>query len=326
MKRRAPTAADVFVYFTILLIVICVFCTYRFGAINDTPFCEHKVDANNLRVKFLKGGDERLKGCFDHEPSPLDVGNLKNGDILMISYDDVRSLFSSVFYSSVWTHVGIVINDPVSGEPYVLEAASYRPPYSHQVLRIPLLHWMKINQKAKHVAHIPINKEIPYETLNEAFQKFEEEDIGVENLKLGWLRFATVNTPETIHKESFFASEQRKIKPTKKADNDWLIMSYLREKFPDYFKDRDVKQYDYMLTCHEILISVLQDVGVYEKKYTPCSFIPSSIINQKIKTTNGYSYEEPHNVSIRRILYKYPSDPPRIVNRTKKEKNKYGKK
>lgn len=306
------------VYFVVALIVICSFCTYRFGAINDTPICDHKFDSNEMRVKLLKGGDKSLRGCFDHEPSPLDLKRIKNGDILMISYDDVRSLFSSVFYASVWTHVGIIIIDPLSKEPYVLEAASYRPPYSHQVLRIPLLHWAKINQKAKHVAYLPINKEIPFESLNAAYQKFEEEEIGVENLKLGWLRFAKTNTPQTVNKESFFASEERKVKPSKKADNDWLLLSYLRDKFPDYFKDYSVPQYDYMLTCHEILISVLQDVGVFDSSLTPCSYIPSSIINKKINTIGGYEYEEPQNVSIRLLLYKYP-DPPNAIRKKRLE-------
>lgn len=295
----------VVVYLFICIILIVMICSYRYGIVDDFPVCNHFVNKNPVSICLMGGGSREIKGCKGHFSDDLDVSKLKTGDILCISYSDARSVFSSVFYASIWTHVGLVVIEPTSGEPYIVEAANYKPPYSHQILRIPLLYWLRINRNARTIGHLRINKEIPFEELDKIISsRYEEADIGVETLNLNWLRFATSNTPQTVERCSFFADENVKVEPLEKVSNEWIFKKWARKILPSYIisPESEQKQYDYLITCHEMLVDILQRVGVYESKYTPCSYIPSSIANNKIKTINGYKYCDAKSVNIKEIF------------------------
>ena len=309
MSDRKNNIIDIYnqsvVYVFICIVVGILICSSRYGMVDDFPICEHQVNKNPLSIRFLNQGSNRLKGCKNHLPDELDISKLKTGDILCLSYNDVRSIFSSVFYASVWTHVGLVFIEQSSGEPYILEAANYRPPYSHQILRVPLLNWIRINRRARSIGHLKINKEISFQKIEEIVsQRYEELDIAVENLNLRWLRFATLKTPSNVNKFSLFAPDGRRQPPLEKVANEWSIKTYSRKYLPKFIVSPipEHKQYDYMITCHEMVIDILQKVGVYENAFTPCSYLPSSIANNRIKTTNGFFYENAKNVRIKHLI------------------------
>jgi hypothetical protein len=306
------------VYIVTILIIIAVFVTARYGYINDFPKCRHRNnirqqmisnstkeyikdnhhpilydDKNNKDIKLISESSKLLQpvyGCGGHHPDPIDIGSLKNGDIIILSYSGVRSWFSAATYGSVWTHPGLVYIDPNTKEPYILEAAAYRPPYVGQIVRVPLLKWMSINRNARGVALIKLNKDVPSDLIDKGFSKFENEDIGVEGLRLSWFRFVQKKTPKTVHPESFFASEDRKRKPAKKTK------AGKRKYWPLPFGENNSSEFDYLLTCHEVVISTLQDSGVLDKTYTPCSYLPNAIFNRDIPTLNGYEYLEPEEI------------------------------
>ncbi len=276
--------------------------------IDDFPICEHTENKNPISINLLGGGKRDIKGCKGHLPDLIDVSSLKTGDILCVSYSDARSVFSSVFYASVWTHVGLVYIEPSTGEPFVIEAANYKPPYSHQILRIPLLYWIRLNRNARTVGILKINKSIPTSQIDQVLEsRYEDADIGVETLNVNWLRFATNNTPQTVSCHSFFADECRKVEPVEKVSNDWIVSKVARKWLPSWFisPESDRRQYDYLITCHEMIVDILQRVGVYESKYTPCSYIPSSIANNRIKTIGGYSYADAKSVNIKPFTFEY---------------------
>lgn len=287
---------------TIVLIILLVVITIKYISVNDFPKCKHK-QYTHLKITDDKVAEKckslnlsltpepiKYHGCSGHMADPLDIGKLKNGDIIMISYQGVRSWFSALVYGSIWTHAGLVYIDPRSSEPFIFEAANYAPPHVGQIVRIPLLKWMSINKNSKCISLVSINKPIPYEKLNEEYAKFENSDIGVQGLSLSWKRFLTKKTPYDVDEYSFFAAEHIRKHPKTKTQAGLKKYIFFGENTSSYF--------DYLLTCHEVIIHVLQKCGVFERKYTACSYLPNALFNREIKTINDYEYLEPIEVSV----------------------------
>lgn len=280
----------------ILVMVVVIVWAYiiAFMGVRSLPRCPHT--------------DKVIYGCRGHIPDTLDVASLKTGDILIVSYGDARTLFSKAFYDSVWTHPVLVYIDPETKEPYVLEVASYRPPYNGGVIRTPLLTWARINHNTHAVVHVRLNKPAPTEAIDEAFTRIEKADLTVESLKLSWLRFLGKRNMYTVSPDSFFAHESIRVKPVKRrprscilADiGDWCY--FVPEKHKPKNTGFGGATFEYQITCHEALIYVLQCAGVFSEVYTPCSYFPSAFADRSIPTVNGYEYLPPIQVCIEPIV------------------------
>lgn len=236
-------------------------------------------------------------GCHGHPPETLDIASLKTGDIIALSYRGLRTVFSRSVYGSNWTHPALVYIEPETNEPFIFEAAVYKPPYTAQVIRVPLLYWMRVNRNAAAMALLSLNKPANVKLIDEGFSKFEDSDIGVESLTLDWLRFLNTKTPKTVEPHSFFASGDRKELPTDKRYTDMGPMRFVLNKVGITEKDPSLV-FDYVLTCHEIIISTLQNAGVYSDKNTACSYLPSCIVNDNIEMANGYKYKKPMQITV----------------------------
>ncbi len=239
----------------------------KFYCTNDLPPCPHVPTS---------AGAVRPYGCFGHKADSIDIASLKTGDILLLSYGDLRSVFGSVFYNSLWVHTAVVFVDSKSSEAYVFEAANYFPPYSGQVIRIPILKWMRINRNVKAVALLPINKKIPDCKFEQAMRKYEKENITVESLGHTWLRFLRTKRISDLPENSIFS-----------------------DKFGDesLAKTTTTTATDFQITCHELTMAVLQEAEVVEKDISPCSFFPSTVYNRKFNCINGFFYALPRQVS-----------------------------
>ena len=194
----------------------------------------------------------------------------------MLSYSGLRSLFSSIFYNSIWVHTGIIYVDEHTSEIYVFEAANYFPPYVGEVVRVPILKWMKINRNARAIALLPINNEIPYNDFQNVFNKYEKVKMSVESLGRTWARFLKTKRICDLPENHIFSKK--------------------------FNCDNIDKDQVFNITCHELTIAALQEAGVIEHNITPCSFFPSNVYNRKFKCINGYSYCEPLQISFHQYI------------------------
>jgi hypothetical protein len=284
------------VFYSLLFCFVVTAVSLLCSTVKDAPVCTHAPRHVTMS-----------RSCAGHAPDALDIGSLKTGDLLVVSYKGIRSIFSSIFYRSIWTHPGIVWIDPTTGEPFMLEAALYMPPYTAQVVRVPILHWMRINRNSNCVAHLSINKEADPCLIDAGFSRFEKEDVGVEGLNFSWFRFCGTRNPMNVAKDSFFASTCRRQRPANKSYPSFNIVDRVKDSLshvlPQSKKNEEKSnKFDYTLTCHEIIISTLQFAGVFSKEKTPCSYMPSALARREIQTLNGYKYSAPKEVSLRALV------------------------
>ena len=63
-----------------------------------------------------------------------------------------------------------------------------------------------------------------------------------------------------------------------------------------------VKKINYKraFTCNEALIRTLQEVGVFDTKYSESSYLLENILRRQIKCKNGFSYDEPYQICLGR--------------------------
>ena len=289
-----------------VIVVVCVLCSLILFAVftiiyaysgNDEPRCRHNVAATG------GFGSSGRSGCHGHPPDTLDVKKLKTGDLLVLSYNDVRCVFSRVIFNSVWTHLGLVYIHPATGEPYVLEAAGYNKPYNGLILRIPLMKWIRINRNVKTIGHLPINKALDPEQAIAAFEKYETLDVGVESFRMAWRRFLHAKTPETVDSTSLYASKDRRQPPEPEYTTMNPLGYAIRDTkwVPNCIKEyvgANQKRCEYPLTCTEIVVDILQCTGAVDSRITPCSYLPSCVANRKLPMINGYYYNEPLQVAV----------------------------
>lgn len=77
----------------------------------------------------------------------LDLTKLKTGDIIGVGYTHPFGWFVKAWSGSTWSHTGIIWEDPITNEMFVLEAATYSKEYSG-VIKIPIVNWIRFNRKS----------------------------------------------------------------------------------------------------------------------------------------------------------------------------------
>lgn len=279
-----------------ILVLIAVLSTRYAYSGTDEPRCRHAVS----RAELLPSDAGTARGCHGHPAETLDLQALKTGDLLVIAYRDPRLIFIRLTTDSVWTHPGMIWIDPTTQEPFVLEMCGYRAPYNGHVLKVPLLHWIRLNRNAYSIAYVAINQPIANESVIQTlFTEFETKiDFGIEGLRWDWFRFYHPKTPETVRPTSLFAAPHRKVTPAPDilSANPW---TYLPKTMREAMWTRaKTERRTYPITCCEFLVYVLQQAGVVDPRITPCSYLPESLANGKLPTVNGYSYAESVPVSV----------------------------
>lgn len=109
-------------------------------------------------------------------------GDLKTGDILLVSYSHFNGYLIRVWTRSLWTHPALVLVE--NGITYVLEASMYG--WENGMLKLPFDVWVRYNKK--HVlGSIRINKEIDSKKVSKYFNKLLDKDLDL--FGPSWIRF-----------------------------------------------------------------------------------------------------------------------------------------
>jgi hypothetical protein len=120
----------------------------------------------------------------------LDPTTLETGDILGVGYRHPFGWFVTAWSSSVWSHCGIVWKDPVTSEPFVLEAAMYGGKYNG-MFKIPLAVWTSINRGSYLGLTRIRGKPVDAKKLMNAFNA-RKRYVGLEAYNWKWYRLLTV--------------------------------------------------------------------------------------------------------------------------------------
>lgn len=181
--------------------------------------------------------------------------SIKSGDLLFISYKNLIKLnFVKLMCRSIWTHVSIFYKDPITLEAFVLEAASYHPPYNSQFIRIPFNLWLKINRNQK-ICVMPINKEIDTKKLLKTRESLKYKGVNnytVEDFNWRWIKFLF-----NKKKKSIF---------TRKSTS---------------------------ITCVEYVIKIYKRMGIIKPKYHSSSYFTSCLMNLRdIEMRDGYEFKK----------------------------------
>jgi hypothetical protein len=300
LKFLTFATVRVWIAFLIVFMIVGAIVSVMYSTTDDFPKCTHRQMIENAVIKKNPNAVVApTTNCITagHSPDPLDISSLKTGDVLTISYRGARSLFSASTFRSNWTHTGMIWMHEKTGEPYVLEAATYRPPYIGHVIRLPLLHWIRINRNVRAVALSRITPEAPNDKISKAFAYFEKSDVGVESLRPDWFRFTKTKEEKDLPATSFFADPSRRQKPRTRSETGFSPFKYVAQKAGIWDPPRN-GSFEYVLTCHEILIHVLQLAQIVDMTPTACSYMPNAFVKQSVAMKNGYKYEEPEAVDI----------------------------
>lgn len=118
----------------------------------------------------------------------IDAYEMKTGDIVCISYDNLPGAIVSSMTNSCWTHTGMIWVDPKTNIRYVLEGAICRQAEYKQFYKIPVETWMNINRCStlgyKSYVGPPVDAEKMINTF-EPIMKFCK----LEGFRPTWLRF-----------------------------------------------------------------------------------------------------------------------------------------
>ena len=117
---------------------------------------------------------------------------LKSGDLLFVSYQNLLGKFMKVWSNSKWTHVGIVYRDS-EDRIFVMETSNYDSPYTGVIL-IPISEWYKYNRNQL-IGVKQINK-INSKTLMNSFRNLHSKKL--DTFGISWMRLATKSPFENL--------------------------------------------------------------------------------------------------------------------------------
>jgi len=218
----------------------------------------------NSKIISLGSSSKSFIPCFKRNKIIFESGNniffnnLKSGDLIFVSYikNFIKYNFVKFFCNSIWTHVCIFYKDPKTKENFILEAASYHPPYSSQFIKIPFAKWLNINRNQK-LSVLPINKEIDVDLLLAEKDRLKykfKDGYTVEDLNWRWFRFLF-----NRKKKGFFTRNHTQI------------------------------------TCTEYVIKLYKKIGVLKPRFHSSSYYPVCLYTLRdIHLANGFSFGKPY--------------------------------
>lgn len=103
--------------------------------------------------------------------------NLKTGDLVFVSYNNILGTLSKAWSNSKWTHVGIIYQEPLTNEYSILEVAEYNNPnFKKGVTQIPLNVWLELNKEFE-IGYAKLQYEIEPFILYEIFEKYKDKSL-----------------------------------------------------------------------------------------------------------------------------------------------------
>jgi hypothetical protein len=188
----------------------------------------------------------------------------QTGDLLFVSYTDIRSVFIRSFTGSMWMHPAFILRDKDS-KLWILEGSSY-PKISENTRSydgfffIPFEDWYRINRKHTIAYFYHRGPKIDIGSIA-AFER-KHHNVEIEGLDLAWIRFLS--------------------------------------KRPYVQNDHAVPKGSY--TCIELIIRLLQHCGILSKLHHCSSYMPYELYHRQIPYDNGHSYDEPVELRIKTKL------------------------
>lgn len=76
----------------------------------------------------------------------IDPLDMKNGDIVSVSYYNLAGAIITGASKSIWSHTGTIYFDPITNIRYVIEGAIYRVKKYRHFFKIPLETWLYFNR------------------------------------------------------------------------------------------------------------------------------------------------------------------------------------
>jgi hypothetical protein len=186
----------------------------------------------------------------------IDIEDLKTGDILFVEYNNSLGNLMRVWSGSKWTHIAMIYEDR-NGDKYVMETANYpRPLY-----------------KDSYIKH----KGVLFLTLNNWLKYNHKRNIAV--LKL--------NTPEDFDTAIFL----KRFEEVHNKQLDTFNIKWFRLLYKKSYVSKETTLNE-NITCYELIIYILQESGVAKKIYTPDSYFPNDLIENKIILNKGFYFDK----------------------------------
>jgi len=188
----------------------------------------------------------------------------ETGDLIFTSYHNLLGKFMRGWSGSLWSHVGIILRN--KKDLYVLETADYsdKDPKLKGLIAVPLKQWLSINKKCR-IAYMKLNRP----------KDFNENIIAKEFLKLQNLQLDT----KSISLKKF------------------VKLGFKQSFSEEEFNTKDLEN----PTCYELIVLILQNSKIVEKVYSPGSYFASDIMEGKLKTKPGFSFEKAYEIKLKKI-------------------------
>lgn len=187
---------------------------------------------------------------------------MKTGDIVCISYNNIAGAIIGSLTYSAWAHTGMIWVDPKTNIRYVLEGAICGQEEYKHFYKIPVVAWMNINRGSVLGYKCYNGPEINAEKMIEVFKPFMKYS-KLEGFKPSWLRFLFNDEYEekTVHKESYTCFESTII---------------LGQQCGIYSKS---KKYSSYFPCHIVNDKIEMPKGTYYSKVVQ---IKQNVFEQKL--------------------------------------------
>jgi hypothetical protein len=183
----------------------------------------------------------------------------ETGDLIFTSYHNLLGKFMRGWSGSLWSHVGIILRN--KEDLYVLETADYsdKDPQLKGLIAVPLKQWFSLNKKCR-IAYMKLNRP----------KDFDEKIIAIEFLKLQNLQLDTKSLS---------------------------LKKFVKLGFKHSFSEEEFKSYESENpTCYELIVLILQNSNIVKKEYSPGSYFASDIMEGKLKTKPGFSFEKAYEL------------------------------
>lgn len=138
----------------------------------------------------------------------IDPYEMKTGDILCISYNNLAGVIVGSLTNSAWIHTGMIWVDPDTNIRYVLEGAMCRQKTYKNFYKIPVTSWLNINKNSTLGYKCYNGPPVDPNKMIEAFTPFMEKS-KLEGFSPEWLRFL-FNDPyeeKTVQKAKYTCFE-----------------------------------------------------------------------------------------------------------------------
>jgi hypothetical protein len=199
------------------------------------------------------------------------IDHYETGDLIFTSYHNLLGKFMRGWSGSLWSHVGIILRD--NKDLYVLETADYsdKDPKLKGLIAVPLKQWLSLNKKCR-IAYMKLNSPKDFDKITIAREFLKLQNLELDNKSISLKKFIKLGFKQSFSEEEF---------NTQDLENP---------------------------TCYELIVLILQNSKIVEKVYSPGSYFASDIMEGKLKTKPGFSFEKAYEIKSIKNLKIYSLD------------------